>query len=472
MNTVFYTILLLILVVSCKNEQKESYDIILKNGNVINIKTGAIEVQDIFINEGRIIKVTPTTNTEYYISENSIDATGKYVLPGFWDNHVHFRGGDTLIQANKDFLKLFIANGITTVRDAGGDMTPSITEWNIQILKGELIGPTIFTSGPKIDGPNATWAGSLVVENADDISKALDSLQKLKTDFVKIYESRISRSAYLETVSQATKRGLITSGHMPFTVELKENIEAGIGAIEHLYYVLKGCSSDEKKITQAIINKEYGFWQSMEKLIATYDEVTAQNTFQLLKENNTYVVPTLHIGNVLSYLDKENHENDVYLKIMDMGIVKTYQGRINGALNASDKAKKDRKALNRFFKQLTKSLNDAGVKLLAGSDSGAFNSYIYPGISLHKELEVMVSSGMSALDALQTSAYNGARFLKKNSDYGTITSGKISDLVILNANPLEDIRNSRKIFKIIKDKQIYDPQKITENLNCQNCFIQ
>ena len=462
----------MILFFGCKTENKKTFDMIVTNGNIINIETGAIEQQDIFINEGRIVNIKPAVEYSNITSEKIIDVTGKYVLPGFWDNHVHFRGGDTLIQANKDFLKLFIMNGITTVRDAGGDLTPSVLEWNTQIANNELMGPTIFTSGPKLDGPNATWAGSLVVTNPKDVSKALDSLEVLKTDFVKIYESRISREAYLETVKQATSRGLITSGHMPFTVELRENIEAGIGAIEHLYYVLKGCSSKEQEITQAIINREYGFWQSMAKLIATYDEFTAENTFKQLKENNVYVVPTLHIGNVLSYLDEEDHTNDAYLKLMPAGIITTYQGRINSALNGSEKARQDRKALNSFFKKLSKSLNDAGVSLLAGSDSGAFNSFTYPGISLHKELEAMVNSGISNLEALQTSAYNGSKFLEKDEDYGTIETGKKADLVVLNANPLVEITQTRNIYRIIKNNQIYNPQTIAKAIDCEDCIIQ
>lgn len=386
--------------------------------------------------------------------------------------HVHFRGGDTLIKANQDFLKLYIMNGVTTVRDAGGDLTTSVKTWNTQIIKGDLIGPTIFTSGPKIDGPNATWAGSLVVENEKDVSKALDSLQQLKVDFVKIYESRISRQAFLETVKQATARGLITSGHMPFTVELRENIEAGIGAIEHLYYVLKGCSSKEEEITKAIINREYGFWQSMEKLIATYDKLTAEKTFKQLKDNNVFVVPTLHICNILSYLDEDNHTNDAYLKIMHSGIRQTYQGRIQGFLNSSEKAKQDRKTLNTFFKELTRSLNNAGVNLLAGSDSGAFNSYTYPGISLHQEFQAMVTSGMSNLEALQTSGYNGSKFLKKDKDYGTIKIGKIADLVVLNANPLINISDTRNIYIVIKNNQVYNPKTIAEDISCEDCIIQ
>ena len=340
---------------SCNKEVDIVYDVIIKNGNIINLSDGSVALQNIYISNGRIVKLIKPEEDKSFKSKRILDGTNKFILPGFWDNHVHFRGGDTLIEANKDFLKLFIMNGITTVRDAGGDLTSSVMSWKNQINTSDLIGPTIFSAGPKIDGENATWAGSLVVEKEEDITKALDSLESLQVDFVKLYDSRISGDLYLKTIKEATNRGLITSGHMPFTVNLEETITSGIGAIEHMYYILKGCSLEEKIITQAIINNEYGFWASMNKLIDTYDESTANKTFSILKNHNTYVVPTLHIGDVLSYLDEENHEHDIYLKKMDPGFIKTYNGRINSALNASEEVRQNRKALNTFFKTLTKS---------------------------------------------------------------------------------------------------------------------
>ena len=471
MKKLIGVLLLTFVIISCKNEVQTSYDLIIENGNVIDIVSGNISKQSIIINEGRIVKLSNSVEENTYTSEIVLDGTDKYILPGFWDNHVHFRGGDSLIQANKDFLKLFIMNGITTVRDAGGDLTSSVMAWKQQIENKSLVGPTIFSAGPKIDGKNATWAGSLVVETEDDISVALDSLQALNVDFVKLYDSRISGDLYLKTIQEATKRGLITSGHMPFTVTLDETLDTGIAGIEHLYYVLKGCSSEEKQITEAIKNGEYGFWAAMEKLIATYQDSTAENTFELLKEHNTYVVPTLHIGNVLRYLDEVNHENDTYLKLMPPGIIKTYEGRIRSSLNSSEQARQNRKELNSFFKLLAKSLSDANVKLLAGSDSGASNSYTYPGISLHQELEAMVEAGISNLKALQNSAYNGSQFLKKDSDYGTVTAGKISDLVILNSNPLDDIKNTRDIEFVIKGNDVFNPEIIANEVNCMECII-
>ena len=450
----------LLVMVGCSTKEKPHFDIIIKNGNIINLETGDIARTDIFITDGRIKKVSAVDSLKGYSAKETIDATGKYVLPGFWDNHTHFRGGDSLIAANKNFLNLFLANGITTVRDAGGDLTTSVIDWKKKISSGDLVGPTIFTSGPKIDGKNATWAGSLQVETEQDVQKALDSLEKIPTDFVKLYDSKISGSLYLQTIGEAEKRNLITSGHMPFTVTLDETVDAGIDAIEHLYYVMKGCASNEKEITNKLQNNEIGFWDAMPLLLDNYQDTTAQKTFNLLKEKEVFVVPTLHIGKILSYLDEVNHTNDDYLKYMSNGIIKTYEGRINRAKNNTKKAIADRKTLDVFFGKLSKNLSDAGVWLLAGSDSGAYNSYTYPGISLHKELEQLVANGISPLAALRTSAPNGARFLKREKDYGSISKGKVADVVLLDANPLENISNTQKIHTVIKGKQTFSKEQL------------
>lgn len=442
---------LLIAFTSCKEKQTVTYDIVIKNGNLIDLEDGSISISNILINDNRITKISTDTSLTNILAKTTIDATGKFIVPGFWDNHTHFRGGDSLINANKNFLKLFMANGITTVRDAGGDLTSSVLEWRRAIANNELVGPTIFTSGPKIDGPGGTWAGSLEVDTDETITKALDSLQSIPSDFVKIYDSRISGEDYLKVIQEAEKRNLITSGHMPFTVKLDATIDAGIDAVEHLYYIMKGCSNIEKEITQKLIAKEIGFWDAMPLLQSSFSDSTALKTFEQLKSNDVFVVPTLHIGGVLSYLDEVDHSKDNYLKYMSDGIQQTYQGRIDRVKNATDKQVADRKALDQFFGKLALKLNENGVSLLAGSDSGAYNSYTYPGISLHKEMEALVATGISPLDALKSSAYNGAKFLKQDADYGTISEGKIADIVLLNSNPLEDIKSTKDIFMVLSN---------------------
>ncbi|MCL6265527.1 amidohydrolase family protein [Flagellimonas myxillae] len=465
MRFLAFSVMLLSLVAGCQEKSKERIvDMVIGDAQVIHLETGEIKNQDVYLADGRITAILDKGTKTDFKATSEFNAHGKYLLPGFWDNHIHLRGGDSLVKNNKNFLKLFIANGITSVRDAGGDLTPSVLSWKKEITSGNLIGPTLFTSGPKIDGPNATWAGSLAVEKERDIKTALDSLEKLPVDFVKLYDSRISGENYLKILFEAEKRNLITSGHMPFSVTVEETVNAGMDAIEHLYFVLKGCASNEAEITQKIKEKEFGFWQAIPSLLEHYSDSTAQTTFKKLKDNNVFVVPTLHIGKTLSYLDEIDHSKDAYLDYMGNGVIKTYQGRIDRAMNATEENREERKALDAFFGKLAKSLNDAGVKLLAGSDSGAYNSYTYPGISLHQELELMVENGISPLDALKTSAYNGAKFLHQESDYGTVQEGKVADLVLLEGNPLEDIRVTRKIFAVCKGGSLFEKSALKQLL--------
>ena len=453
-------VLLLLLAFGCKNQAHQTYDLAITNANVIHLDTGEVELQNIYISNGKIAAIETVDTKRNVKADSTIDATGKYVLPGFWDNHIHLRGGDSLIANNRNFLKLFMANGITTVRDAGGDLTTSVMEWKQQITDEKLMGPTIFTAGPKIDGPGARWGGSLEVATGTDIQQAFDSLEKLNVDFVKIYDSRIDADNYIRSIEEAKKRGFVVSGHMPFTVTLDETIDAGMDGIEHLYYIMKGCASNETEVTEKLKNGEMGFWDAMPALMGAYSDSTAQASFDSLKEKNVYVVPTLHIGKTLSYLDEVDHTKDPYLQYMGKGMIETYEGRIRSAMNASEEARKSRKELDTFFGQLAKSLDNAGVQLLAGSDSGAFNSYTYPGISLHMELQEMVKNGISPLNALKTSAYNGSQFLRQSDDYGTIAAGKISDLVLLNDNPLDNIENTHNIYMVIKGTQLFDHEKL------------
>ena len=118
-------------------------------------------------------------------------------MPGLWDNHVHFGGGEALIDENRNLLPLYLAHGITTVRDAAGDLSPSVLEWRGQVADGTLLGPTIYTSGPKLEGIDSIWPGDLEVGSEADVRAALDQLQAMRVDFVKITENTLSRALYL-----------------------------------------------------------------------------------------------------------------------------------------------------------------------------------------------------------------------------------------------------------------------------------
>lgn len=162
--------------------------------------------------------------------------------------HIHFGGGDTLVEENKNLLPLFIAYGITAVRDASADLSPYVFNWRSEIDNGKLSGPTIFTSGPKIEGINSIWIGDIEVGSLADLQKAMDSLQGLKVDFIKITDNTIKPDIYLAAISEARKRGYKISGHIPNALSIKKVSEAGLSSIEHMSYVLRAGSVNEVNI--------------------------------------------------------------------------------------------------------------------------------------------------------------------------------------------------------------------------------
>lgn len=446
-RTILITIFTLTMI-GC-SQREEHYDISIRQVSLID-KNGLLKegVYDVYTRGDTISRITSHDKANLRGASVEVNGQGKFLMMGLWDNHAHFRGGEPLITQNKKFLKKYIDYGITTVRDAGGDLTPQIQQWSDEITAKDLVGPSMYTSGPKLDGPKARWAGSLEITAPEDIAPALDSLQKLGVTYVKLYDSTISGENYVEIIKTAETRGMITSGHMPFTVQLDDAINAGLDNVEHLYYILKGCSSQEALITEKIRAGDLGFWDSMSQLIATYDEETAQNTFKKLKDRQVFVTPTLHIGNILSYLDEVDHTQDAYLKELSPEFRATYEGRIKSAQSASAQARIERKKLQEFFLKLTKALSDAGVQLLAGSDAGAYNSYTYPGPSLHGELQEMVKAGLTPSQALKNS-YNGATFLKRTGY--SMQEGSKANLLLLNSNPLKNIKNTLDINLVIKE---------------------
>jgi imidazolonepropionase-like amidohydrolase len=438
----------------------ETYDLVISHVNVVDVVSGRLRPdQSVAVAGGKIVRVGPEAQAHYQ-ARQKVDGTGRFLLPGLWDMHVHFRGGDSLAAANKKSLTLYLAHGITTVRDCGGDLTPHIFAWRQEEAAGTLAGPRLFTSGPKIDGPGATWPGSLEVTTAAQVSRALDSLQKLRVDYVKIYDSKISGEAYLETISQAEKRGLKTTGHMPYSVTLGEAVNRGLDATEHLYYVFKACSGKEDSLTALVRNslstsKPLGLFALLPAVYDTYSPAAAQRIFRLMASHHTAAVPTLAIGKTLAELAENDHAHDSLRAYIDPKIQRTYAKRLASSRQQSAAGRAFTQKLEAKFMTLVPQLQAAGVTVLAGSDSGPFNSFTYPGASLHDELALLVQAGLTPAQALRAATLNGATFMGVASHSGTVAEGKDADLLLLSANPLTDIRNTRKIAAVVARGKVY-----------------
>lgn len=436
--------------------QQKKADLLIKSVRIIDIKTGKITAnQAIAVRNDSIIQVMDNQLAKQYKATQTVDGSGKYAMPGLWDMHMHFGGGDTLSEENKNFLPLYLANGITTIRDCAADISPDVLQWRDQINKGQLQGPTIFTSGPKLEGYKSIWLGDLEIGTSTELQQALDSLQKLKVDFIKITENTIKPEIYLEALREARKRGMAISGHVPYVLTMKQVADAGLSSVEHLTYAWKSGVKDDAALSRGIASGEIKGADINKYILQHFDTAAAMKTYRYMAEKGMYLTPTLTLGNVMAYFDQDNHASDPYLQYIGKGLQRTYQWRVKRATSDDSAAIVRRKMIYETSSSILPLLQKAGVKIMAGTDAGYLNSFDFPGIGLHQELALMVKFGLTPLQALQASVINSPAYLHK-TNYGAIAAGKKADILLLDANPVADIHNTQKINALVVKGKLLD----------------
>ena len=378
------------------------------------------------------------------IPENAeaVDATGKFLIPGLWDMHVHMAG--------PFYLPLFLANGVTGIREMHAFFPASIFKMRQDIRDKKLLGPRIVAAGALIDGPKPFWPGSEVAGNEEEGRKAVQSLKKRGADFIKVY-TKLPRPAYLAIVDEAKKQGLPFVGHVPESVSAAEASDLGQKSMEHLYGILLACSTEEDKLRKDVVDamtkldiKEIRPFMGRihSKALETYSEKKAQALFANFVKNGTWQTPTLTVLRALVSLDDEKFTNDPRLKYMPAYLRSSWP-KADPSKPPSEPAA-SRKRPYESLVPFVIAMHKAGVKFLAGTD--VTNPYCFPGFSLHDELALLVSDcKFTPLEALQCATINPAIFLGMEKDLGTVDKGKIADLVLLDANPLENITNTQKV---------------------------
>jgi len=377
-----------------------------------------------------------------------IDGTGKFLIPGLWDMHVHLWIG-------KRYLPLFTANGITGVRVMWG--RPEYHKWRKGIEAGQIIGPRMVIASPIVGhGPYHFPEGN----EEDEGRKIVRKVKKEGADFIKVY-NYIPRDAYFAIADEAKKQGIHFAGHVPYSVSAVEASDAGQQSIEHGHGVLPACSSREecrKKFVEA--------WPARGirmKLLANldYDEEKAAAFFARLVKNDTWVCPTTLVWSEACYRDEEDLINDLRFEYMPAYSKSSWDPKNNTMVAlATGDGRADCQKLFQKKLDIIGSMKAAGVGLLAGTD--ALAPYCFPGFGLHEELVLLVRAGLSPMEALRTATYNPAKFFGTLDSMGTIEQGKVADLVLLEANPLQDISNTRKIAAVVTGGRIYEKESLQD----------
>jgi imidazolonepropionase-like amidohydrolase len=435
----------------------EHVDLLIRDTTVVDVLDGSLHAhRAIAVHGDRIAAIVDDADIGRFDADRTIDGVGTYAIPGLWDMHMHFGGGEALVEENENLLPLYVANGITGVRDCAGDLSPSVFAWRAATAAGTLIGPTIFTSGPKIEGYKSIWPGDQEVGTRQEVEQALDRLQGWHADFVKITDNTLSPELFLATLQAAEKRGMKTSAHISHALTLDEVADAGLDSIEHIDYAFKAGSPDEKAIGVAAQRKDITDAEAWTRWEAGFDPARARAVYARLAKHGMAITPTLNISRVTAYLDQDDHAHDDYLKYIGPGLRATYAWRVERAAKADAAAIELRHRRFERDASLLPMLQQSGMTILAGTDAGFLNSFDYPGIGLHDELGLLVRYGLTPLQALQAATINGARFLGHDDRFGTLAVGKSADVVLLRANPIEDIAATRKIEGVVLKGKAFD----------------
>ena len=458
-------LLLLLIALPARPASQAPRPLVFTHVTVIDM-TGAPPSPDmtVVISGDRITELGKTGKVHAPEGAQVIDATGKFIIPGLWDMHVHW--------FHKDYLPLFVANGVTGIRIMWG--MPLHQQWRQEIERGVLLGPRMAIASAIVDGPKPIWPGSIAVGTDAEGRQAVIRSKQEGADFIKVY-SRLTREGYFAIADEAKKQGIPFAGHVPETVSVAEASDAGQKSIEHFTSFMEACSTREEELRKgraeawATLPEGQAFpsrasLRPLSRLMLdTFSPDKANALFARLARNHTWQCPTLTVLRNMAFIQDPAIHDDPRVKYMPHDIASGWDPA--GDFRLKDRTEEDYDLARSIYKKLTTlvvPMRRAGVELLAGTD--VLNPYCFPGFSLHDELTLLVAAGLSPMEALQAATRNPARFLDKEKDLGTVEKGKIADLVVLEANPLEDIGNSRKLDAVVLNGKLLPKAELQKML--------
>ncbi|MCX4428877.1 amidohydrolase family protein [Streptomyces mirabilis] len=380
-----------------------------------------------------------------------VDGRGKFVVPGFIDSHVHGSGQEEIDPP------LLLANGVTTARDMNGQ--PLLYQWRDRVAAGTLFGPRYVVASSIIDGsptPLADGVPTIEVTNAAEGRAAVRRAVAEGADFIKVYV-RLKPDAYHAIADECRRLGVTFGGHTPDAIPLLEASAAGQRSFEHVYTNWFDTSSAENEIRRrlakiSIKRGEYNKWftetHPLEVLAArTFDPARARKVFRRLLADGSHQVPTLVQHRVFDLPDSITLHDD-RLRYLPAATRDSWRTGLEQVFLAgrTEQDVAEHRELYRARVRWISAAHRAGVPVLAGTDTGT--PYIYPGFSLHDELQNLVEAGLSPMEALQAATSAPARFLGLH-DVGVVRQGAIADLAVLDADPLTDIRNTSRVHAVV-----------------------
>lgn len=449
----------------------------IRDVTVVDVVEGTLlPDRTILIRDDRIAALGPADEVDVPEGADTFDAEDRYAIPGLWDMHSHTWGPDA---TRRIVLPLDVANGVVGIRNMAGDCRgddvactdratlEEITAMRRKIEGGELLGPEIHNASTFLDGPHSIKDESLVLRTPEEAREVVREHARAGVDLLKVYDY-LPRDVYFALAEEARRQAMPFAGHVPWSVTVAEAARAGQKSMEHGYGLYEATSGIEEQLRherrEALEAEEFTHPDRYDLLFATPDgqfrrmiirderrfrfsEARFQELVGVLRENDTWLVPTLAMNatlidtfdrDLLEYIPHSKRERWVDL-------IATSQD-----MDPAERAFRELSLAT--LDRLIGRMHEAGVGILAGTDCDV--DLIVPGFHLHEELARLVDAGLTPLEALRSATLNPAEYLGRTEDMGSTAEGKVADLVVLDANPLEDIRNTRRIRAVVLDGRL------------------
>ncbi len=436
-----------ILLFSCRPSTTPSGadELVFQSVHVIAMdRDGVMENQDVVVREGRIVSLGGSGEVAYGSAATIIDARGKYLMPGLAEMHAHVPPVDDL-EPMKEVLTLFLANGITTIRGMLGH--PRHLELRDKINSGEIIGPHFYTTGPSFNGNT--------VKTREEGSQRVRDQKEAGYDYLKLHPG-LTPETFEAIAATAHEVGIPFAGHVSFTVGIDRAIEAGYSSIDHLDGFVEALVPGIDKIGEEG-NGLFGIFSS-----ANADATRIPAIVGKLKAKGIWMVPTQALAERwMSPVEAEVFMQTPEMKYMKVETREAWTKAKRDLLENKRYRKDQVEAFIRLRRTIILECQRNGVGLLLGSDAPQI--FNVPGFSTHHELKYLVDAGLTPYEALRTGTVNVASYLA-STDTGTIKVGAVSDLILLQANPLEDIENTQRIAAVMIGKRYIPGDSISTML--------
>jgi len=410
--------------------------------------TGAPLILDavIVVNGSHIVAIGPAATVDIPKGAIIVPLDGKWVVPGFIDAHVHME---------RWALPRFLAYGVTSVRDAGG-VLDSVSVLRDETVLGSILGPRMYISGAMIDGPPATWPGTIEVRTTTEARQAVDRLTLADAAMAKLY-THVDRTLMEAVIAEARVLKLPVTAHLG-QVDAVTAAQLGIHGIEHLSGIVEASVADPGRYFAAHNRGFFTGWNLTEQAWPQLDSAALDRTARTMVEHDVFLTPTLVLHDAWAHL-----ADPAYVDRLDLSGV---PGSVREAWNVPDLIRRARlgpedfrsfQRARAYQDRFVRMFHRAGGTVVAGTDTP--NQLLAPGASLHDELALLVRAGFLPRDALLAATGNAARFLQVDS-VGVLRPGAVADFVVLDGNPLQDIANTRKIDRIVFRGTAYAPARL------------